>query len=709
MSDFYAATGQPYVYPHERQNIDVWGWPTNQVHTPPTPHATYQPALQHQAPARVKRPRAEWDTECAHNWWLLKIRFPLGHMKSYELRPEKPAFYMWEIAEIEAAMAAFTWVGFNSLNYDEPMLKLALRGVGVHVLKEANDAIIPGAGGQGLRRWEFAKAYPLADYRLKDFDHIDIMEVVPGVRISLKTYMTRYHAKTIQDLPFDPDAWLDEETIRISDEYCGNDLLGTHELSNIIHKRMSLRDTLTDKLQYESDMQFGYGFQRIDLRSKSDAQMSEAIIKAKLGYRPEVPYIPTGYTFKLKVAPWLEFVTPQMQRVLAICKMVDFFFSRKEDGEPVAFPDGSKIKVGVNLPKPIASMVVEIGTSKYKFGIGGLHSMEKAQSIIAGPNRKLRDSDVGSFYPKTAILMRLFPAHVLPIYEEIFNQRMDSKPKVADLQAQIKKLKEMMADPAHIAAKQYELEDLKTIVDGLKIVLNGAYGKLWSKYSFLLDPDSGIAITLNGQLSLLMLIERLEVGGVSVVSANTDGIVTLCPDELLWYRDSTMEWWQRATGYELEHTDYRSIHSRDVNSYVAVKPDGSVKRKGKYSESGVLSSMQGVHPDMDISKEAAIAYIVDKTPIETTVRQCRDLRKFILAKSVKGGGHWKGQYLGKTVRWYFSVNGCQINYISNGNKVGSSDGAMPVQVLPDEMPLDVDYAKYEEYARKLLRVTGVAV
>lgn len=644
-----------------------------------------------------KRPRLVWDTECARNWWLLKVRYPLGHMKSYQLHPHKPQFFQWEIAEIEMAMQAFTWLSFNGLNYDEPMLKLALAGVGVERLKQANDAIIVG----GVKRWDFAKPenFPEANYRLRNFDHIDIMEVVPGVRIGLKTYMARYHAKTIQDLPFDPAAWLDDETIAISDKYCGNDLTGTHELSEIVHKRMALREKLTARLREET------GDMRIDLRSKSDAQMSEAIVAAKLGYRPEVPYIATGYTFKLRIAPWLEFCTPQMQLVLAICKMVTFFFSRKEEGEPIEFPDGSKVKTGVNMPKEISNLRPEIGGTVFKFGIGGLHSTESAQSIDVNPDEEeMQDSDVGSFYPSIAILMALFGPEIMPIYREIYDTRMGNKGKIKDAKKALD-----AAQECDKAALQQILDEIETITDGFKIVLNGGYGKLWSKYSFLLDPDAGIAITLNGQLSLLMLIERLWAGGVRTVSANTDGIITLCPKHLVWYRDSTMVWWEKTTGLSLEHTPYREIHSRDVNSYIAIKPSGEVKRKGKYSESGILASMQGVHPDMDIAKDAAVAYLLNKTPIETTVRACRDLRKFILAKSVKGGGEWRGQYLGKTVRWYFGIDGEPIRYVSNGNKVGSSDGAVPVQVLPDEMPCDVDYAKYEEYAYKLLRVAGVKV
>ena len=64
----------------------------------------------------------------------------------------------------------------------------------------------------------------------------------------------------------------------------------------------------------------------------------------------------------------------------------------------------------------------------------------------------------------------------------------------------------------------------KTTSETLKISLNGTFGKLASRYSVLYSPDLMLAVTLTGQLTLLMLIERLEKLGVETLSANTDGI-----------------------------------------------------------------------------------------------------------------------------------------------------------------------------------------
>ncbi|KKS65278.1 MAG: hypothetical protein UV34_C0020G0001, partial [Parcubacteria group bacterium GW2011_GWB1_42_6] len=43
-----------------------------------------------------------------------------------------------------------------------------------------------------------------------------------------------------------------------------------------------------------------------------------------------------------------------------------------------------------------------------------------------------------------------------------------------------------------------------------------------------------IQVTITGQLALLMLIERLELCGVPVISANTDGLVVECPRDRRW-------------------------------------------------------------------------------------------------------------------------------------------------------------------------------
>lgn len=50
-------------------------------------------------------------------------------------------------------------------------------------------------------------------------------------------------------------------------------------------------------------------------------------------------------------------------------------------------------------------------------------------------------------------------------------------------------------------------------------------------------------VTINGQLFLLMLIEKLELAGIHVISANTDGIVSIIPnDKFELYCNLCHEW-----------------------------------------------------------------------------------------------------------------------------------------------------------------------
>src|SRR3546814_14028970 len=54
----------------------------------------------------------------------------------------------------------------------------------------------------------------------------------------------------------------------------------------------------------------------------------------------------------------------------------------------------------------------------------------------------------------------------------------------------------------------------KPVADSLKIVINGSFGKFGSKYSILYAPNFLTQTTLTGQLSILLLIEMLEMAGI---------------------------------------------------------------------------------------------------------------------------------------------------------------------------------------------------
>jgi DNA polymerase elongation subunit (family B) len=258
---------------------------------------------------------------------------------------------------------------------------------------------------------------------------------------------------------------------------------------------------------------------------------------------------------------------------------------------------------------------------------------------------------------------------------------------------------------AEIAEVENELASQSTNANSLKISLNGSFGKLGSRFSALYAPDLLIQTTITGQLSLLMLIEMLEDAGISVVSANTDGIVVHFHKSLQRTYEEVCWDWELRTSYELDFTDYRALYSRDVNSYIAVKPDGSIKGKGAFADPTLMKNPQFV-----IINDAIKAYLAKGTPIEATVNACQDVTKFLMVRNVTGGAVWNDEYLGKAVRFYYSnavdAETC-IRYAKNGNKVPISDGAVPMMQLTERVPKDMDRARYIRMAKETLKDFGL--
>jgi len=630
-------------------------------------------------------PDAETDVECYKDYFLVK-GYCGDTFTEFEMFPGHPL----NLLGLRMYLAVHCIVTFNGLHYDMPMIAAALTGKTCQELKDLSDSIIKG----GVKYWEFYRLHGIPE--LHNVKHVDIFEVSPGVRIGLKSYMGRMHSPTIQDLPIDPSASIAPQYRPLMRSYCGNDLRGTRQLKEECRGRLELREWLGERFN-------------IDVMSKSDAQISEAVIKAELSFKPQRAFYGHGHQFYYEAPAFIRFTTPQLQQVLATLVTTPFTVNdtsqltdaQNEAGE-VLDSEGNKIKTGILVPEAIAGTDIRIGNSVYRIGIGGLHSQEQSVWHRTIPGKwSLSDHDVASYYPSLILLMNMFPTGVgqdfIRIYRGIYEMRLEAKAK---------------ASAAKKAGDKEQAKHWKTVSDGLKIVLNGAYGKLGSKYSVLYAPELLIRTTMTGQLALLMLIECLENNGVPVVSANTDGIILRTPHGYEDRRDAILAWWEQATGLETEATPYAAIFNRDVNTYIAFKPDGTHKAKGQFGEAGVSpdASPTGKHPDREICSEAVIAFLAHGTPLATTVTNCRDIRKFLTIRNVAGGGVWEGsgEYLGKVVRWYYGSNSTfAIRGATSGNMVANSTGSVPAMTLPAEFPADVDYAYYVREAYSMLLDVGI--
>ena len=586
------------------------------------------------------------DVECYKDYFLICfLDRQTGKVASFEMYDGKPL----SVSKVSNLMRTNLTISFNGNGYDLPIIAAALEGRDCADLKRISDEIITGSKPS----WHVCRVegfdVPQA------WDHIDIIDVVPG-RASLKVYAGRLGYPKLQDLPIAHDANIVPDQREVLRKYCVNDLRVTDALYCAVEKQIALRVEMSKE----------YG---VDLRSKSDAQIAEVVLRSEVSAVTEKTLRPTKYpddaTFRYRDPGIISFKNPTLRGILKNLK--DHRFEVGGNGSIV-------------MPQWLKDTRIKIGRSEYQMGVGGLHSCEKGQSVYAGSGYLLADFDVASYYPNIILQQGLSPDNMGDVFTHVYQSIVDRR----------------------IRAKR---AGDKVTADTLKIVVNGSFGKLGSKYSALYAPNLLIQTTITGQLALLMLIERLEAAGASVVSANTDGVVALFPKAAEGSVEATAWSWELDTSYELERSDYRSLHSRDVNNYIAVKPDGSTKRKGAFAQAGLMKN-----PQFEIVSDAVAAHLAGSADYRDVIRSCRDLRKMVMVRKVTGGATWRGEQLGKAVRFYYSSEVAPdetINYAKNSNKVPQSDGARPCLDLHETFPNDVDFERYVGMARMVFKQLGV--
>lgn len=681
--------------------------------------------------------RAPCDTECYPNYWLFGIQ--LG-----------PTVWQCEAAGQGARLAQadrdrIIWLldnvpiwTFNGLNYDNWLIAAAaVAGMSVEQLKAINDKIII----------ERVKPWQLNLPRWQPKDHIDVMEVIPGAG-GQKYKAGMIHYKTMRDLPYSPDAHLDAEQMRQVRIYNANDLGQLAALAQAVAPQIRLREKLTERY-------------RIDLRSKSDAQVAEAVLKHRceqaLGRSIGKTQIDMNLRFRYDPPSYLQFKSPVLLELLAVATGGDFHIGRSKKGDGLA----------ILGPDELSAYKFEMGDLPLTAGIGGMHSREKCSSHVADHDTMIVDIDVEAYYPSMMLNAGAWPEALgkqfLIEFRSIKDERVAAKELVAKLEAE-----------GYTSSIEYD--DASVTNSGGKIMINGTFGKTLSLFGPLSAPKMGIQTTLTGQLSLLLLIEWLHEAGIQVVSVNTDGVVTKFPRNRRIAMLAVVKRWEDAVQLKMEHNEYKALYSANVNNYMAVTAKGKVKRKGQYAKTDLIGKKA---PDVEICADACAEFVAHSTPVEVTILSCSDIRKFVAIKNVAGGaakmlgdgprqgvkvaemiprllahgwtkkgsrwvtsGNWYAdagpefaqsgaapilaaeaysqtfapqvrEEIGKVIRYYYGTNAPGPIVYASGKKAGDlvsdSWGAQPCMVLPDELPADIDYAWYIEKANQMLRECGAIV
>ena len=141
---------------------------------------------------------------------------------------------------------------------------------------------------------------------------------------------------------------------------------------------------------------------------------------------------------------------------------------------------------------------VVVNGFQFDFGTGGIHGSVESTTILSDDEYTILDADVSSLYPCIGISNRVYPEHLgesfCDIYEDVYKER-----------------------------KKYPKGSPENAV--MKLALNGVYGDSNNEFSPLYDPQYTMTITINGQLSLCMLAERLmTINDLMIIQINTDGV-----------------------------------------------------------------------------------------------------------------------------------------------------------------------------------------
>lgn len=614
------------------------------------------------------------ETQETHSFWLHKKK-DMQHLESLITDPD------------------LTWVSFNGINFDAPLIAAAIQGADEVWLKDTAQQIIEGQ----MKSWQTYRQFGI---EFIEFDHIDLIETAPGVQISLKTYAGRLAYPSMVDMPFHHTWDLTKAQHKVLEQYCLNDLGVTEALFNELREQLNLRE----QMGAEYDM---------DLRSKSDAQIAEAILKKQVGIKPGDKFIPQSVSYTTP-----DFIQTKSEVINdLIIKLEDHpFRMNRDNGSP-------------ELPDWLSDNLYGIGSGTYQVGLGGLHSThDKKVYYEADDKMLLSDFDVASYYPNIIMKCGLIPKlgagkgeRFLEEYQHLYEERMKAK-RAGD----------------------------KATANTLKIVLNGTFGKLGSIYCSFYSPDLMLATTLTGQLNLMCLIYELtKIKGVEVCSANTDGILVKYPaatrDKVLKVFSSNA----RKTGFEYEETPYLKYAAKDVNNYLAITTEKKVKRKGEYGFGCVTapSNPQGKNPTMQVCSDMAVDFLLNGHFDITKYTRPKD---FVAVRNIKGGGvqHLKtklvdawveiepkkwvcaetgkenkpprksrpkplevgfgGKPFGRVARWYMTTEKIPpITYVNNGNQVPKTEGAKLCLTLPDKLPKDVDFNWYVNETLSMLKDMGV--
>lgn len=543
--------------------------------------------------------------------------------------------------------------GYNNLHYDNPIInyiieyedKLMQYNVPTICSSIFNlSKTITTSSEDNIDAWKHWK------YQIW-FDTFDILTMLYSnkLRVGLKEIQVTMQYPNVQEFVCDWTKPLPLEDFDSMIDYNINDIESTSELLNRCKKDVDLRIAIEDE----------YG---VRVLSKDGVNIGMKILTQKYlektgltwwdikDLRSPMSVIP----LKDVILPFIKYDSPILQRVLDDMKNQIVSPGRKGYENKFVFN---------NL--------------RYSVGVGGIHSVNSPEIIIPRDDEMLIDIDVASLYPSMLIEYEFYPKHLgkefLEVYKQIKDERIEAK---------------------------HNGDKVKN--ETLKLALNGLSGNLQNEHNFCYSPFAVMQIRINGQLLLLMLAEKLTQIGCRIVQANTDGLFVLLKKDAYSKVNSICREWEQLTKLTLEEDRFKAMYQYAINDYFAITEDNKVKEKGMFITAVKLG--KGLTPK--IIPKAVISFFKDGIPVEDTIKNCTDIRDFLMSE--KTGKQWHVEYMNeeqqRTNRFYASTNG---GYLWKWKDTGHKEGEIITYTEPY-----VGERKYKASARQyqnMLTASGVTL
>ena len=503
------------------------------------------------------------------------------------------------------------------------------------------------------------KQYKYANY----FYSFDLMTMLYSAakQKSLKEVEILLGMDNVQEFEAGFDQRLLDSEIDDMIKYNENDVDATELLLNTVKDEVDLR------LEVEKE----WGF---DALSMSNIRIGEEILLRKSnlkGVALEEAKSKIRRVAKIEnkdiILPFIQYSNPKLKEVLLDVKNATCYPCKSD-------------KKQKNYEKKFV-----LSNTCYSIGEGGIHTINEPRIFKPTADQYIGHSDVTSMYPSLAIIYKWLPVHLgkdfWNVYESLYKERVIAKRNHDELKAK-----------------------------AFKFALNSPIGKMQNESSWAYDPLNAYKIRMNGQLILLMLVDRLLSINCKIVQVNTDGVVYIADKANRELIDQFVHEVENITKLHFDSDDYESFYQYDVNNYFGIRKGYSqsgdpslIEKKGKFiTEIGLNNSMTPV-----VISKAVINYFLTKEPIDKFVKEDKNIRDFLMSQSVNR--EFKVEYGNKPVqrinRYYASNSGYYLMrvkdkmYETKKESILSDVGVILLNHI-DNTPIEERKINYQYYIGK---------